>query len=134
LQDELKILGFLANDIDSTGYYGDLTLEAVDKYRESNNSIISSSVIDQLITSTKYKERSDNVVKLQDELKILGFLANDIDSTGYYGDLTLEAVKKYENSNNSIVDTSINMQSLSSMSREQLINILINLINLHSNK
>jgi hypothetical protein len=42
------------------------------------NTTESEKTIDQLIALTNYKERSDNVVKLQDELKDLGFLSKDM--------------------------------------------------------
>jgi hypothetical protein len=102
-------------------------LQAVKKYHSSKiDTTESEKTIDQLIALTNYKERSDNVVKLQDELKDLGFLSKDIDSTGYYGDLTLQAVKKYRSSKSN--ENIFNNQELYSMNRDQLINILINLI------
>jgi peptidoglycan hydrolase-like protein with peptidoglycan-binding domain len=144
LQIELKKAGFFPIETDTTGYYGDATVKAVKSYQSSKNTVIlttSSNTIDQLISSTKYKERSNNVTKLQNELKALGFLSKDIDSTGYYGEKTLEAVKKYQDSlktseqplvsKTNTINTGANqisMDSLGQLSRADLLSILMGLI------
>jgi len=43
--------------------------------------------------------RGDEVVKLQDKLKTLGYFPLAIDSTGYYGSITTQAVKDFQNAN-----------------------------------
>jgi len=44
-------------------------------------------------------ERSDDVARLQDKLKWLGFFPKHIDSTGYYGTITQQAVVKFQQKN-----------------------------------
>ena len=44
----------------------------------------------------EYHDRSDEVAKLQEALKIEGFFPNNIPCTGYYGGLTRKAVKEFQ--------------------------------------
>ncbi len=52
-------------------------------------------LVDELVASTKFGTRSNDVKLLQDELKRLGFFPKNISSTGFYGSITKAAVGKY---------------------------------------
>ena len=98
LQDELKRLGFLAKTFPSTGYFGTTTLAAVNRYKASLKNVVKPSTdasIDTLIAQLRFGMRSDAVRLLQDKLKALGFFPRYIRSTGYFGPITQEAIRKY---------------------------------------
>ena len=86
----------------STGFYWHITLSAVQKYLATKvvPQVLGVKVasIEELIAIVKYGERSENVRLLQDELKRAGFFPLVIDSTGYFGPITLGAVQGYQNS------------------------------------
>jgi peptidoglycan hydrolase-like protein with peptidoglycan-binding domain len=42
----------------------------------------------------------DNVKILQDNLRILGYFPANVESTGYYGKLTTDAVRKWKSAHN----------------------------------
>ena len=56
---------------------------------------VSTTLVDELIARLRYRQRSADVVKLQNELKRLGFFPRNVRSTGFYGRITREAVRKY---------------------------------------
>ena len=59
-----------------------------------------------------YGERSDEVKAIQERLAKLGYLAAE-DSTGYYGDKTLAAVKRFQERNGLIADGAIGPETKS---------------------
>lgn len=109
LQKDLKKLGYF--DTDVTGYYGEVTAAAVKKLQKrygcdpdgivGNNTY---ALIKRLLGGTKSTAPASGVLKkemqgsavtsLQKNLKKLGFF--DFEVTGYYGDLTEAAVKKFQ--------------------------------------
>ncbi len=101
MQDLLKEISLFPALQASTGYYWTITLSSVQKYvigliTESPTVEASVPRLEELISLTKYGEVSDNVRALQDELKKANVLPEMIDSTGYYGPITLAAVQKYQ--------------------------------------
>lgn len=112
LQKDLKKLGYLS--VDPTGYYGDLTVNAVKKlqkdYGYSADGIVGSTTFaliermlgkDQKSTTgsgsaqvLKYGMESSTVTTLQKNLVKLGFLKAT--PTGYFGSATEAAVKKLQ--------------------------------------
>ncbi len=54
------------------------------------------SVATALIATVKAGTKSDQVVQLQNELKALGYFPKNVASTGFYGPITVAAVKKYQ--------------------------------------
>lgn len=108
LQKALKELGYF--QADCTGYYGDLTASAVRnlqrEYGYIQDGIAGSdtiSLIKRLLTShasrgssavLKMGMQGSGVVALQNDLKKLGFFNGDC--TGYYGELTANAVRKLQ--------------------------------------
>jgi len=112
LQNALVQMGYLASD-KVTGYFGDVTESAVKKFQKDNgisqtgkaakqtiekiNAIIGGTKLD---TSRVYKagDEDDGVKVLQQRLYELGYLENKY-VTGYYGSITVAAVKKFQKNN-----------------------------------
>lgn len=106
LQKDLKSLGYF--NANCTGYYGDITVSAVRKFQADRGLKVDGiagkntlSAIDKLLSSAyrtypllKKGMSSDNVKKLQQDLKKLGYFQANV--TGYYGDLTENSVKKLQ--------------------------------------
>lgn len=85
--------------------------------------------IDELINSTTYGEISSDVKEMQDKLKEFGFFPSDVDSTGYYGQTTLDAVNKYKSSTivTDVASSTVN-KTLNEFNRAELLNIILNLL------
>ncbi|MDD4493914.1 MAG: peptidoglycan-binding protein [Eubacteriales bacterium] len=108
LQKDLKTLGFFNYD-EITGYFGEITEQAVisfqKKYKLDADGIAGAQTFEQIekllnssepavkLTLKKGMEGS-SVKKLQEDLITLGYL--DCSATGYYGDLTVQAVMKIQ--------------------------------------
>lgn len=120
LQNVLKAQGYF--DHEPTGYYGDLTVDAVASFQQAQgldalgvvgpatrlalNSLSSSPAVLGASTSassggsyvfTSFLElgdRGDEVVQLQKKLSSLGFFSEE--ATGYFGSITEEAVKAFQ--------------------------------------
>lgn len=113
LQDRLIQLGYLGK---STGYYGEETEAAVKDFQASNGLNASGKIGSQtkeklysedvVVKAVNYGERSDEVKAIQERLAQLGYMAAE-DSTGYYGDKTLAAVKRFQERNGLIADGAI---------------------------
>lgn len=56
---------------------------------------VSTTLVDELIARLRYRQRSADVVKLQNELKRLGFFPKKTRSTGFYGVITRASVQRY---------------------------------------
>lgn len=112
LQQKLADMGYLASD-KVTGYYGDVTEAAVKKFQKEHG--ISSTGVAAKLTIERINELSnitkldeDRVYKagdedsgvkaLQQRLCQLGYLDSKY-VTGYYGAITVSAVKKFQKSN-----------------------------------
>ena len=112
LQNALAQMGYLASD-KVTGYFGDVTESAVKKFQKDNgisqtgkaakqtiekiNAIIGGTKLD---TSRVYKagDEDEGVKILQQRLYELGYLDKKY-VTGYYGSITVAAVKKFQKNN-----------------------------------
>lgn len=105
LQTELKKLGFLAKTFKPSKLYDSVTAAAVKKYLASLKKNITPvktvpalSLLDTLISKTKFGQRGTIVKQLQVELNKVGFIPKPM-ITSYYGTLTKTAVSKYLASN-----------------------------------
>jgi len=118
LQDDLRALGYF--HVDSTGYYGPITAEAVRNlqrdYGLEQDGIAGPktfSLIDRLLGRTGTYEQAnrgesaistsqvlkkgmsgDSVMQLQNSLKALGYFY--VEPTGYYGDITVSSVLNFQ--------------------------------------
>lgn len=101
LQDELKKLGFFPASVKSTGWFGPITLRAVNAYKLSISGTVSQPTatpdadLDTLVSSLKYNDRGTSVAALQTKLRALGFFPSWVRSTGWFGPITQGAVNKY---------------------------------------
>lgn len=108
LQQRLMELGFMDND-EPTDYYGEVTQSAVKIYQRQNklaqDGIIGPETLDAIFAQdAKYYaaqngDQGDDIVRIQTRLYELGYLANESQLTGNFGDSTEEAVKKLQNVN-----------------------------------
>ncbi|HYE60043.1 MAG TPA: cadherin-like beta sandwich domain-containing protein [Candidatus Kapabacteria bacterium] len=104
LQKELQARGYIAKSFKVTNYYGPVTQAAVKKYQAEQKkagqaAVLGTKVMDisSLMNSTKRGTRSEAVRQLQVELKKLGYFPQHVDTTGFYGAITADAVAKYRN-------------------------------------
>ncbi len=112
LQEKLAEMGYLSND-NVTGYYGDKTEAAVKKFQKEHDisptgvaakltieKINELSNITKLSTDRTYKSGDEDagVKALQQRLSQLGYLDEKY-VTGYYGAITVSAVKKFQKNN-----------------------------------
>ncbi len=113
LQNRLIELGYLGK---STGYFGDETEAAVKEFQTKNGMTVDGKIgnetkeklysEDVVVKAVNYGEQSDEVKSIQERLANLGYLTiNDV--TGYYGDKTLSAVKRFQERNGLIADGAI---------------------------
>ncbi len=119
LQQALCDMGYLKEE-NVTGYYGDVTESAVKKFQKDNGisqtGVAAKQTLDKIntiINGTKlekgkvYKSGDENegVKELQKRLSELGYLEEKY-VTGYYGAITVSAVKKFQK-NNQISETGV---------------------------
>jgi len=117
LQQQLKSLGYFSYP-EITGYYGTVTAEAVKKFQRANgltvNGIADSKTIAKLEAAVKEKKgtskqqsksaalkpgsKGNEVRQLQSNLKLLGFFTHHT-ITDYYGTITSDAVRKFQQQN-----------------------------------
>jgi hypothetical protein len=92
LQTALQNQGYFSKSLNTTRYYGLVTRAAVAKYLATKTE---SMTVAQLATTLKLGARGNAVVKLQAELKRLGFFPANVGTSGYFGLVTKAAVAKY---------------------------------------
>jgi peptidoglycan hydrolase-like protein with peptidoglycan-binding domain len=116
IQTQLKKLGYFNNEI--TGYYGEVTKEAVIAYQKANgfsaDGVVGSATWKVLVGTNQTAQadtnsssafnsvlksgaQSDEVKKVQLKLKELGYFKGN--ATGLYGSITVNAVKDYQYAN-----------------------------------
>ncbi|MGB7275283.1 MAG: peptidoglycan-binding protein [Geitlerinemataceae cyanobacterium] len=108
LQDHLKVLGYFPQEVRSTGYYGEITRTSVEKFQQASGlpvdgivDVATRTEIDRAIAKSQ-AEPTNNATpsittrELQDRLKALGYFPAKVRSTGYYGPITEESVRKFQ--------------------------------------
>lgn len=114
LQEDLKELGYFT--VNPTGYYGDITVNAVKKFQADRGltvdgvagantmSAINSSLAEAYKSVSLLKEgmRNSSVKRLQQDLKKLGYFNSE--ATGYYGSITVSSVKALQKDYGLLVD------------------------------
>lgn len=112
VQQRLYELGYLSSSGQVTGFFGDITEEAIKKLQELNkikvdgkvgaetfNLLYSDSVTPNYYS---YGEESEAVKKYQQKLRNLGYLTTEPD--GKYGKDTLAAIRQFQSRNGLVVD------------------------------
>lgn len=94
LQTELQKQGYFPSTFVPTRYYGNMTRAAVTKYL--NDKLDEMSVDDLVTFAFKLGQRNRAVVRLQTELKALGYFPESVPATGYRGPITKAAIAKYK--------------------------------------
>jgi peptidoglycan hydrolase-like protein with peptidoglycan-binding domain len=127
LQRDLKKLGYFQEEC--TGYYGDVTEQAVKKLQGSNGYIqdgIAGSQTLSLIRSLLERNESysrtlkeglsgDDVSQLQEDLKALGYFSGN--ATGYFGEATENAVKAFQRAYNLYSDGVVGSKTAETIKR-----------------
>ncbi len=119
-QKKLKELGYLTTNPD--GYYGDDTLAAVKQFQSRNDCIVDGylgpSTRAILISGNARPnglvlgDNNDNVKKVQKLLIKYGYLSSGND-TGYFGNYTESAVKKFQQRNGLTADGNVGQKTMS---------------------
>jgi peptidoglycan hydrolase-like protein with peptidoglycan-binding domain len=113
IQQQLVTLGYMESK-NVTGYYGELTQSAIKKFQKDSrltaDGIAGTKTLNALFdvkidTSKSYKleDEGENVKALQRLLINKGYLGSKY-ATGYYGSLTMNAVKKFQKDNKLTAD------------------------------
>ena len=121
LQERLMELGFMDND-EPTDYFGEVTESAVKKFQRQNDlaqdGIVGDSTWDAIMDeNAKYYavsngDKGDDILRIQQRLYELGYLATADLVTGNFGDTTEEAVKKLQEVNGLTQDGMVGRQTI----------------------
>ena len=129
IQQRLVDLGYMQQK-HTTGYFGSITEAAVIEYQEDNGidaiGIVGPKTLMSLFDSTSFDtsdvykmgERSEDVRAIQRLLIIKGYLGSRYD-TGYFGSLTYNAVKEFQENNNLDVDGIVGKNTIARTDREE---------------
>ena len=121
LQERLMELGFMDND-EPTEYYGSATESAVKVYQRQNglaqDGIVGAASLESIMSpdakyyAAKKGESGDDILRIQQRLYQLGYLATDSMVTGNFGDSTEAAVIKLQEINGLTQDGTVGRQTL----------------------
>ena len=126
LQQKLKKLGYF--DSDCTGYFGAVTEQSVIAFQKEYNltadgivgnetykllaSLTSETYLDTLSIVQGIYTRAE-ILEIQELLYDLGYLP--VEPTGFYGEITIDAARRYQKRYNLVVDGIVGRNTLSSM-------------------
>ena len=118
-QKRLKWLGYMTSEPD--GNYGNDTVMAVKQFQSRNDQVVDGylgpSTRIALNSETavpnglRIGDSGDTISKVQNMLSKLGYI-NAANVTGYYGDVTANAVKLFQRTNNLTVDGTVGAQTM----------------------
>ncbi len=118
-QRRLKLLGYLTTEPD--GSYGDDTIIAVKQFQSKNDQIVdgylgpSTRLVlnssDAVPNGLTLGDSGDSIARVQSLLSKLGYL-NSANTTGYYGEVTEDAVKLFQQTNKLVVDGTVGAQTM----------------------
>ena len=138
IQTRLKALGYMTAG--ATGYYGDVTRDAVKSFQK-NNSLTVTGVVDKttfaLLKSSKAKaknggtaqptatpiaqrgDKNDTVMAAQERLKELGYFTGT--ATGYFGTVTQSAIRAFQKANGLTVTGTLNKETQSKLNSKNAV-------------
>lgn len=108
LQDHLKVLGYFPEEVRSTGYYGEITRESVREFQQASGLLVDGianavtrdrierAISDQGRQAIVATPKPLTTLELQYRLKTLGYFPAKVRTTGYYGPITEESVRKFQ--------------------------------------
>lgn len=118
-QKRLKLLGYMTSEPD--GNYGNDTVAAVKQFQSRNDQVVDGylgpSTRIALNSETavpnglRIGDSGDTISRVQNLLSKLGYI-NSANVTGYYGDVTANAVKLFQRTNNLTVDGTVGAQTM----------------------
>ena len=127
-QKRLKELGYLTTTPD--GFYGEDTLAAVKLFQSRNDCIVDGFLgpsTREALNSSSAKanglvlgDQNDTVKKVQQLLIKYGYLEKGCD-TGYFGDLTEKAVKKFQSNNGLSADGNVGQKTMSKLTGSSVV-------------
>lgn len=100
LQDNLKVLGYFPQEVRSTGYYGEITRESIREFQQASgllvDGIANAVTRDRIERAIVATPKPITTLELQYRLKTLGYFPAKVRTTGYYGPITEESVRKFQ--------------------------------------
>lgn len=118
-QKRLKLLGYLTTEPD--GSYGDDTIIAIRQFQSKNDQVVDGYLgpstrlalnsPDAAPNGLSLGDSGDNIERVQSLLSKLGYL-NSSNATGYYGEVTENAVKLFQETNKLLVDGTVGAQTM----------------------
>lgn len=129
LQERLMNLGFMDND-EPTQYFGNVTEAAVETYQRQNcltqDGIVGPETLNSIMSpSAKYYTVSngvagDDILRIQNRLYELGYLASAGQVSGSFGDETEAAVKKLQEVNGLSIDGKVGRQTINLLYSDEI--------------
>ncbi len=121
-QQRLKLLGYMTSEPD--GNYGNDTVLAVKQFQSKNDQIVDGYLgpstrmalnsSEAVPNGLSLGDSGDTIRKVQNMLSKLGYL-NSGNVTGYYGEITENAVKLFQQTNRLTVDGSVGAQTMTKL-------------------
>lgn len=126
-QERLKELGYLTTTPD--GAYGQDTVTAVKQFQARNDQVVDGYLgpsTRMVLNSPEAKpngmmlgERGDAITRVQQLLSKYGYLSS-ANVTGYYGEITEQAVKNFQSRNGLSVDGQVGMQTMAKLTGDNV--------------
>ena len=121
-QERLKKLGYLANSYKAKGKMDEATVTAIRKFQENNDLTPDGCLGPSTMTAMDAKNakaytltlgmQGSDVKAVQKRLKALGYLTTNSQVSGYYGEVTEDAVEEFQKRNGLSVDGTVGAKTL----------------------
>lgn len=123
IQDRLKTLGYFPNDVRSTGFYGPITKQSIRAFQADNGLAVDGVAGPKTMAALQTKAApapagETNVVALQDKLKALGHFPTEVRSTGNYGPITKQSIRRFQAANGLTVDGVAGPKTMAALDRQ----------------
>lgn len=125
-QKRLKLLGYMTTEPD--GKYGNDTIVAVKQFQSRNDQVVDGYLGpstraalnsgNAIPNGLSLGDSGDSVLRMQQLLKKLGYLTSS-NTTGYFGDVTENAVKLFQRTNNLSADGIVGAQTMTKLTSSE---------------